>query len=114
MSIIKIDASMSQSNKDRDRVKASRHALRDLFLNRIAGIAFFTEDAALKEECKAIRTAILNITEDEKFLQATTYDEMEDALIIAYRGIASKVSPSIRNVFKELEVIDGNIYETQL
>ena len=88
--------------QERERARANLNPLRDTFLNRLAGIAVFTQDDAMKAECAALRTALLDITKDPAFLAAETYESMEFALMTRYREIAAKVSPTIKNVFREL------------
>ena len=88
--------------QERERARAALNPLRDTFLNRLAGIAVFTQDEAVKAECAELRTALLDITKDATFLSAETYEAMEVALMTRYREIAAKVSPTIKNVFREL------------
>lgn len=89
---------------ERERARAVMNPLRDTFLNRLAGIAVFSDDEAVKAECAALRAALLDITKDEAFLAATTYAAMEVALMTRYRMIAVGASDATRNVFRELEV----------
>ena len=89
--------------QERERARAALNPLRDTFLNRLAGIAVFTQDEAVKAECASLRTALLDITKDPGFLAATTYEAMEAALMVKYKSIAASASTSIRNVFRELE-----------
>lgn len=104
MSIIKIDKSLLPSvEQERERARAVLSPLRDTFLNRLAGIAVFTDDEAVKTECATLRSAILDITKDPAFLEAEAYESMQAALMMRYRAIASKASVAIRNVFRELE-----------
>lgn len=91
-------------DKARDQSRAALNPLRDTFLNRLAGIAFFSEEPETVLECKNLRVALLDITKDEGFLNAKTYEEMELALITKYRSIASGASTTVRNVFRELEI----------
>lgn len=86
----------------RERARAAMNPLRDTFLNRLAGIAFFAEEPETVLECKNLRAALLDITKDQGFLDAQTYEEMELALMTRYRMIAATASVSIRNVFREL------------
>lgn len=90
--------------QERERARAALNPLRDTFLNRLAGIAVFTQDEAVKVECATLRAALLDITKDEAFLVAVTYSEMEIALMNRYRVIANTASETIRNVFRELEI----------
>lgn len=90
--------------QERERVRATLNPLRDTFLNRLAGIAFFAEEPETVLECKNLRAALLDITKDQGFLRATTYEEMEVALMMCYRMIAVGASEAIRNVFRELEI----------
>lgn len=89
---------------ERERARAVMNPLRDTFLNRLSGIAIFSEDEAVKVECATLRAALLDITKDEAFLVAATYSEMEIALMNRYRVIANTASETIRNVFRELEI----------
>lgn len=89
---------------DREAARAVMNPLRDMFLNRLAGIAMFTDDPLIKQECASVRLALLDITKDPAFIAANTYEAMETALMIAYRNIAIGVSENIRNIFRELEV----------
>lgn len=105
MSLIKIDANrLERVYETRERVRAVMNPLRATFLNRLSGIAIFTEDEAVKAECANLRIALLDITKDEAFLAATTYADMEAALMTAYRKIAINAPDVVRNVFRELEV----------
>lgn len=90
--------------EDREAARAIMNPLRDTFLNRLAGIAMFSDDPAVKQECASVRIALLDITKDPAFISATTYEAMEIALMIAYRNIAIGVSEHIRSIFRELEV----------
>ena len=90
--------------QERERARAALNPLRDTFLNRLAGIAVFTQDEAAKAECAELRTALLDITKDPAFLAAETYAAMEAALLTAYRNIAINAPDVVRNVFRELEV----------
>lgn len=90
--------------QERERARAALNPLRDTFLNRLAGIAVFTQDEAVKAECAELRTALLDITKDPAFLAAENYEAMEAALMTRYRSIASGASTEVRNVFRELEV----------
>lgn len=90
------------TNAERDRAKNVLNPLRDTFLNRLSGIAMFSEDASIKNECASLRLALLDITKDPAFLVATTYEEMENSLMYAYKYIAATASPSIKTVFREL------------
>lgn len=90
--------------QERERARAKLNPLRDTFLNRLAGIAFFDEEPETVLECKNLRVALLDITKDQGFLDATTYEEMELALIVKYRLIASSTSDAVKNVFRELEI----------
>lgn len=89
--------------QERERARTKLNPLRDTFLNRLAGIAVFTQDEAVKAECAELRTALLDITKDLAFLAAETYEAMEVALMMRYRMIAVGASEAIRNVFRELE-----------
>ena len=89
--------------QERERARAALNPLRDTFLNRLAGIAVFTQDESVKAECASLRTALLDITKDPGFLAATTYETMEAALMVKYKSIAAYASASIRNVFRELD-----------
>lgn len=86
----------------REKVKAVLNPLRDTFINRLTGICLFTEYPSMQEECQALRQALLDITKDERFLEANTEEEMTTAILIRYREIALLASPTIRNVFREL------------
>lgn len=88
--------------QERERARAALNPLRDTFLNRLAGIAVFTQDDAVKSECASLRTALLDITKDPAFLAAETYEAMEVALMTRYIAIASGASTEVRNVFREL------------
>ena len=88
----------------RERVRVVMNPLRDTFLNRLAGIALFSEEPETVLECKNLRVALLDITKDQGFLDAQTYEGMESALMTRYRIIASGASETIRNVFRELEI----------
>lgn len=88
--------------QERERARADLNPLRDTFLNRLAGIAVFTQDEAVKAECASLRTALLDITKDPAFLAAETYEAMEVALMTRYIAIASGASTEVRNVFREL------------
>ena len=90
-------------DQERERARANLNPMRDTFLNRLAGIAVFTPDEAVKAECAELRTALLDITKDPAFLVAETYEAMEVALITRYRMIAVGASEAVRNVFRELE-----------
>lgn len=90
--------------QERERARAALNPLRDTFLNRLAGIAVFTQDEIVKTECAELRTALLDITKDPAFLVAETYEAMEGALMTRYRMIAVGATEVIRNVFRELEV----------
>lgn len=89
---------------DRDRARSVMNPLRDTFLNRLSGIAMFSEEPGIKEHCAQLRAALLDITKNQEFLDATTYQEMEYALLISYRNIALSAQEAVRNVFRELEV----------
>lgn len=89
--------------QERERARAALNPLRDTFLNRLAGIAVFTQDEAVKSECAELRSALLDITKDPALLAAETYEAMEVALMTRYRAIASGASTEVRNVFRELE-----------
>lgn len=91
-------------DNERERARAVMNPLRDTFLNRLSGIAVFSENEATKAECATLRAALLDITKDPAFLAATTYAAMEAALMTRYRMIAVGASDAIRNVFRELEV----------
>lgn len=88
--------------QERERARADLNPLRDTFLNRLAGIAVFTQDETVKTECASLRTALLDITKDPAFLAAETYEAMEVALMTRYIAIASGASTEVRNVFREL------------
>lgn len=92
------------SKSDRERARVTMNPIRDTFLNRLSGIAMFSTDEEVISECALMREALLDITKDSEFLAATTYEEMENSLLNAYRNIALRASTSIRNVFRELEV----------
>lgn len=89
--------------QERERARAALNPLRDTFLNRLAGIAVFTQNEAVKEECANLRTTLLDITKNEEFLSAESYATMELALIARYREIAATASLEIKNVFRELD-----------
>lgn len=91
-------------DQERERARVKLNPLRDTFLNRLAGIATFSKDATVAEECSLLRDALLDITKDQGFIRATTYEEMELALMTRYRTIADGASEAIRNVFRELEI----------
>lgn len=90
--------------QERERARTKLNPLRDTFLNRLAGIAVFTQDEAVKVECAELRTALLDITKDPAFLASEIYEAMEVALMMRYRMIAVGASEAIRNVFRELEI----------
>lgn len=89
---------------DRDKARAVMNPLRDTFLNRLSGIAMFSEEVEIKEQCSQLRVSLLDITKNANFLAADTYAEMESALLSAYRNIAINAPEAVRNVFRELEV----------
>ena len=89
--------------EERERARLKMNPLRDTFLNRLAGIAVFTQDEAVKAECVELRIALLDISKDPAFLAAETYEAMESALMTGYRAIASGASAEVRKVFRELE-----------
>lgn len=88
--------------QERGRARTTLNPLRDTFLNRLAGIAVFTQDEAVKSECAELRTALLDITKDPAFLAAKTYEAMEVAILQRYTEIAATASLTIKNVFREL------------
>lgn len=88
--------------QERERARAALNPLRDTFLNRLAGIAVFTQDEVVKAECAELRTALLDITKDERFLSAETEEAMTFAILQRYREISVTASSTIRNVFREL------------
>ena len=88
--------------QERARARAALNPLRDTFLNRLAGIAVFTPDEAVKAECASLRTALLDITKDERFLTAQTEEAMTLAILQRYKEITSTVSETVKNVFREL------------
>lgn len=92
------------TSSDRDRARAVMNPLRDTFLNRLSGIATFSEDPEIKEHCAQLRASLLDITKNQEFLDATTYQEMEYALLNSYKSIAMGAQDAVRNVFRELEV----------
>ena len=88
--------------QERARARAALNPLRDTFLNRLAGIAVFTPDEAVKAECASLRTALLDITKDERFLTAQTEEAMTLAILQRYKEITSTASETVKNVFREL------------
>ena len=88
--------------QERERARAALNPLRDTFLNRLAGIAVFTQDEAVKAECASLRTALLDITKDDRFLTAQTEEAMTLAILQRYKEITSTVSETVKNVFREL------------
>lgn len=90
---------------DREAARLVMNPIRDTFLNRLSGIAMFSGNVRIKEECSTLRSALLDITKDPAFLAAETHEDMEYALKLAYKTIASQASQDIRNVFRELEVL---------
>ena len=90
--------------QERERVRTKLNPLRDTFLNRLAGIAVFTQDEVVKTECAELRIALLDITKDPAFLAAETYEVMEITLMTRYHMIAVGATEEIRNVFRELEI----------
>lgn len=88
--------------QERGRARTTLNPLRDTFLNRLAGIAVFTQDEAVKSECAELRAAILDITKDPAFLAAETYEAMKVAILQRYTEIAATASLTIKNVFREL------------
>lgn len=90
-------------DEERERAKSEIQPLRDLFLNRLSGIAVFTDLNEVKEECATLRSELLDITKDEEYIAAETYGAMRLALLARYRLIAAGASEEIRAVFRELD-----------
>lgn len=94
----------AESQEDaRERAKAELQPQRDLFLNRLSGIAVFASDQAVIEECTDLRAQLLDITKAPAYMAADTFEGMKAALIARYRQIAAGASDAIRNVFRELD-----------
>ena len=101
--LVPAPAAGESQEQARERAKAELQPQRDLFLNRLAGIAVFSDDPAVVDECAALRAQLLDITKDPAYLAAETFDDMEAALLARYRAIAAGASEAIRNVFRELD-----------
>lgn len=85
--------------------KKELRAMRAPMLDAVTGIGWEASESgntALVTEARAIRVALLDITDDPELNEASTLNAMRAAGVAAYRRIAIDASPAFAATFKEI------------
>ena len=101
---VAVPAETESLGKLLDMVKTEMRIQRAPMLDAVTGIGWEASeagDAALVAEARAIRLALLDITDDQALNAATTLDAMRAAGVLAYRRIAAGASAAFAATFKE-------------
>lgn len=105
--VVASDAIIEDPSEVQRRAKESLQSIRDLFLTRLAGIAFFSTDEGVTSKCKTLRKMILDITDDDRFTSSVTFENAKAALISRYIEICESATNDLKKVFREVEDLAG-------